>query len=121
MKENLQLKTNDTADYMKERLKKAISLYKQKNVAYGDSFRKSLEKYGIVSAIIRLGDKLQRAESLLIDKNRNEIKDESVIDTLTDLAMYSMMLSYELEKGCLQREGFDEAKEYKTESLVSAC
>lgn len=99
----LQEKTDKTANYILAKLSDSVSLYKKKNVAYGDSFRKSLEKFGPVAAIVRMGDKLQRTESLLVDSNRNEVKDESVIDTLVDLAMYSMMLAYEIEEGCFSR------------------
>lgn len=108
---SLQEKTDKTANYILASLSTSVSLYKKKNVAYGDSFRKSLEKFGLVAAIVRMGDKLQRVESLTVDKNRNEVNDESVIDTLTDLAMYSMMLAYEIEEGCFAK--LDESSDKK--------
>ena len=65
--------------------------YRRKNEAYGDSFGKSVRKYGPISALTRMSDKWNRLESLLIDKNRNEISDESINDTLLDLATYCVM------------------------------
>ena len=99
-KNNLQLKTNNVADFMTARLEKSIELYRAKNVAYGDSFGQSVAEYGPVAALVRMGDKFNRIKSLVAG-NENNVKDEAIEDTLTDLAMYSMMFAYELsaEKG----------------------
>lgn len=67
------------------------SQYQRKNEAYGDSFGKSVNKYGVISALTRMSDKWNRLESLLIDGNKNEVNDESVDDTLLDLATYCIM------------------------------
>ena len=67
------------------------SQYQRKNEAYGDSFGKSVKKYGVISALTRMSDKWNRLESLLIDGNKNEVSDESVDDTLLDLATYCIM------------------------------
>lgn len=65
--------------------------YARKNEAYGDSFGKSVKRYGVISALTRMSDKWNRLESLLIDKNKNNVSDESVDDTLLDLATYCIM------------------------------
>lgn len=65
--------------------------YARKNEAYGDSFGKSVKRYGVISALTRMSDKWNRLESLLIDKNNNRVTDESVDDTLLDLATYCIM------------------------------
>lgn len=65
--------------------------YARKNEAYGDSFGKSIKRYGVISALTRMSDKWNRLESLLIDKNNNRVTDESVDDTLLDLATYCIM------------------------------
>lgn len=71
-------------------------LYEQKNKDYGDSFSKGFEEYGLTMPCIRLEDKLNRLKSLV--KNSNlEVKDEPIIDTLKDLANYSIMTIIELE------------------------
>ena len=46
---------------------------------------------------IRLGDKLNRLESLTINKNSQQVSDESIRDTLMDLANYAIMTIIELE------------------------
>lgn len=59
-----------------------------KNADYGDSFAKSYEKHGLVSAVIRLEDKLNRLESLI----ENDAKvNESIDDTLLDIAGYAIL------------------------------
>ena len=59
-----------------------------KNADYGNSFEKSYEKHGLVSAVIRLEDKLNRLESLL----ENDAKvNESIDDTLLDIAGYAIL------------------------------
>lgn len=71
-------------------------LYEQKNAAYGDSFRKTYEEYGPAMLCIRLDDKLRRAKQLLL--KGGDPDDESVIDTLVDLANYAIMGVMELQK-----------------------
>lgn len=65
-------------------------LYARKNRDYGDSFTKSMDKFGLVVAAIRIGDKANRLQSL-IEKGGAEVKDESIADTFIDLACYSIM------------------------------
>lgn len=69
-------------------------LYARKNADYGDSFGKSFTKYGLTMACIRLEDKLNRIKSLT--KQAAQVSDESIVDTLMDLANYSIMTLVEL-------------------------
>lgn len=62
----------------------------QKNLAYGDSFSKSLDEDGLLVLKIRLGDKFNRISSL-IKKNELKENDESLEDTLLDNAGYSIL------------------------------
>ena len=62
----------------------------QKNLAYGDSFSKSLDEDGLLVLKIRLGDKFNRISSL-IKKNELKENDESLEDTLLDMAGYSIL------------------------------
>ena len=71
------------------------ALYDRKNTDYGDSFSKSFKEYGLTMACIRLEDKLNRLKALT--KNEAQVKDESVTDTLMDLANYAIMTIMELE------------------------
>ncbi len=72
------------------------ALYRKKNHDYGDSFHMTYVKWGLPMAAIRLGDKLQRFETLI--KAEGEVKDESVRDTLIDLANYAIMTVMELDR-----------------------
>lgn len=65
-------------------------IYRRKNKDYGNSFDKSLDEDGLLVAKIRIGDKINRMLSLL-KKGEAEVKDESLNDTLIDLANYSIM------------------------------
>lgn len=69
-------------------------LYARKNADYGDSFGKSFKEYGLTMACIRLEDKLNRIKSLT--KQAAQVSDESITDTLMDLANYSIMTLVEL-------------------------
>ena len=71
--------------------------YKQKNQAYGDSFGKSFQDWGITSAAVRISDKYNRFVNLSKNPTVN-VRDESMIDTLLDLANYCIMTVIELEK-----------------------
>ena len=62
----------------------------QKNLAYGDSFSKSLDEDGLLVLKIRLGDKLNRVSSL-IKKGELKENDESLEDTLLDMAGYAIL------------------------------
>lgn len=71
-------------------------LYRRKNADYGDSFGKSFQEYGMAMPCIRLEDKLNRLKSLT--KNGGaQVKDESIQDTLLDLANYAIMTVIEMQ------------------------
>ena len=66
-----------------------LDIYSRKNVDYDDAFTKSLEEDGLLVAKIRLGDKYKRFSALI--KQENLVKDESIEDTLLDMASYAIM------------------------------
>ncbi|WP_337525089.1 nucleotide modification associated domain-containing protein [Holdemanella sp.] len=72
------------------------SLYELKNKKYGDSFGKSIRKRGFVSAIVRMEDKWNRLDNLVTMKEDGSDTDESLQDTLLDLANYCLMTVMEL-------------------------
>lgn len=76
---------------------KLTNLYERKNHDYGDSFGKGFKEYGMTMPCIRLEDKLNRLKSLL--RNEAAVLDESIDDTLMDLANYSIMTLIE-RHGC---------------------
>lgn len=72
-------------------------LYAKKNKDYGDSFHTSFVEEGMAMARIRLGDKLSRFKTLT-KNNQQEVKDESIRDTLIDLANYAIMTVMEIDR-----------------------
>lgn len=73
-------------------------LYARKNADYGDSFHLSFEQEGMAMPRIRLGDKYNRF-CALTRGNKQQVNDESVRDTLIDLANYALMTVLELDGG----------------------
>lgn len=65
------------------------ALYVRKNADYGDSFGKSYKEYGLAAPCLRLEDKLNRLKSLRTKDA--QVADESIDDTLMDLANYAIM------------------------------
>ena len=72
------------------------TLYERKNRDYGDSFGESFKEYGVTMTAIRLSDKLNRFKTL-IKGDSQQVNDESIKDTLLDLANYAIMTVMEME------------------------
>ena len=66
-----------------------VTLYSQKNADYGDAFTESLDEDGLLVSKIRLKDKLNRFSQLI--NNDALVNDESMRDTLIDMANYAVM------------------------------
>ena len=73
------------------------SLYERKNRDYGDSFHKTYLEEGMAMARIRLTDKLERFKKLTREGGQ-AVKDESVRDTLIDMANYCIMTAMEMDR-----------------------
>lgn len=71
-------------------------IYERKNHDYGDSFAKSYAEYGMAMPCIRLEDKLNRLKALTVHSKDQQVNDESVEDTLLDLANYAIMTVIEM-------------------------
>ena len=82
-------------------------LYARKNADYGDSFHQTFLEEGWAMPRIRLSDKLNRIKTLSRVED-SKVKDESLRDTLIDLANYAIMSVMELDWMT------DEAEEEKT-------
>lgn len=61
-------------------------LFSRKNADYGDSFA----DHGVVGVLLRIHDKLKRLQSVT-KSGINLVEDETLRDTLSDLANYSVM------------------------------
>lgn len=77
---------------------KMIRIFKQKNHDYGNSFEQSLNEEGLAASRIRMGDKWNRFKTLSKPKTEVKVNDESIRDTLIDLANYAIMTVIWLDK-----------------------
>lgn len=79
--------------------KELNEIYKKKNHDYGNSFGETFDKLGIISAVTRISDKYNRLVSLCtLPEEERMVKDESITDTLLDMANYCIMTMIELHK-----------------------
>ena len=78
-------------DSFKDKADELHDIYKRKNNDYGNSFEVSLDKYGVIAAVVRLQDKVTRYVSLTTGGNKRLVADEKVEDTLLDLVNYCVM------------------------------
>lgn len=80
----------------KDILNEMQDLYDKKNHDYGDSFSTSYRLFGLVAPLVRMNDKMNRLNKLYQSDSR--VTDESIRDTLIDLANYAVMTVVELDK-----------------------
>ena len=82
-------------------------IYRQKNHDYGDSFAK-VRSVVPNSILVRLMDKLERLKTLLGKGEQAQVIDESIDDTLMDMASYCIM---ELVERRLELDALNEKRE----------
>ena len=68
-----------------------MALHARKNKDYGNAAHESYKEFGLISYVIRLNDKMKRLKSLTKPGAEISVKDESIEDTLMDLAAYAIM------------------------------
>ena len=71
--------------------------YAKKNADYGNAFGDTFQELGIVSAVTRIIDKTNRLKSLCKPGADQKVNDESIRDTLLDLANYAIMTVQEMD------------------------
>ena len=76
---------------------KLHATYSVKNENYGNSFFSSLDAYGLISSLTRISDKFHRLEHLVLNNKDGGETDESLQDTLLDMACYCIMSAVYLE------------------------
>ena len=84
-----ELCTDEVVQFANE-AKQCVELYSKKNHDYGNSFDKGMDNIGIAYGVGRIYDKMNRL--ITLTKKEAQVKDESIDDTLRDLACYSMMM-----------------------------
>lgn len=88
-------------DVHKKLLDDMHDLYIKKNADYGNSVHDTYEKYGLVSFLVRMEDKLNRVRNLNKDNVKisdAKVQDEKIEDTLMDLANYAILAIMELKR-----------------------
>ena len=90
-------RTNPHQDRFEKVTNLMHEIYREKNKKYGNSFDKTIEEFGLTAPVIRMSDKLERIKQL-IQAIEDNTTDESLKDTLLDLANYAIMFYMYLEK-----------------------
>lgn len=93
------------------------ALYAHKNADYGNAFHLSYLEEGLAMSRIRIGDKFLRfkhlSRELANDSDVQKVKDESIRDTLIDLASYAIMTVMELDREAKERKEQEENEAFK--------
>ena len=103
-KEEWSFKANATAiprteDELRHRkiLAEMADTFSKKNSDYGNAFEEILDDFGASYAVGRLKEKHKRLTKL-ITSNKQEVEDESIEDTLLDMANYAVLTIMWLQK-----------------------
>ena len=86
---------NDILKKHKELCDKIHATCVAKNHDYGNSASDLYKKFGLISYIVRMNDKMNRINTLI--KREAEVKDEKITDTLLDLANYCLLAVADME------------------------
>lgn len=87
----------DNIEKFKQVVSEMADTYEKKNADYGNSFETTLDKWGVNIGLARIEDKFNRITSLLSSSDQ-KVKDESIEDTLKDMATYAIMLLMWMKK-----------------------
>lgn len=66
-----------------------------KNHDYGNSASELYKKFGLISYVVRMNDKINRINTLLY--NKAKVDDEKITDTILDLANYCLLAVCDIE------------------------
>jgi len=98
-----------TQDEKNSKLKKFLTSvyerYRDKNVSYGDSFNKNIQKFGLIAGLIQISQKIGKLEAL-IQEDVPGANEKEITETLFDLITFLAMMKVSNEER-LQREGRD--------------
>lgn len=81
--------TKELSDY-KVICDELAELLERKNADYGDSVAKNYAKFGELSMLIRLSDKMERLEKFAKNPSDIQITNESITDVYMDIAGYAI-------------------------------
>ena len=86
----------NTVERFKQITEEMQELCKRKNSDYGASVNDTYKKYGMVSYLVRIEDKINRIRNLVLNGNQ-KVEDEKIQDSLLDLANYSILAIIDME------------------------
>ena len=72
-------------------------VYERKNHDYGDSFSKTYKELGLISAVTQIMHKYNRLVALSKGATQ-QVREESIRDTLLDMANYCIMTVMEIDR-----------------------
>jgi hypothetical protein len=78
-------------------VKELKGIYVAKNSDYGSSVSDTYNKFGDVSFMVRITDKINRATTLLQNNDR-KVHDEKIEDTIKDMINYGILWLIEREE-----------------------
>lgn len=84
------------AERLEELMKQSLDLYKKKNADYGNSFAEVYRELGFESGLVQILHKVNRIKGIY-NKGKAEVENESLKDSLVDLANYALMTVVEME------------------------
>lgn len=84
------------AKRLEEIMNKNLELYKKKNADYGNSFAEVYKELGFESGLVQILHKVNRIKGIY-SKGKAEVENESIRDSLIDLANYALMTVVEME------------------------
>ena len=94
----------DKVNRFKEITSDMAKTYERKNNDYSDSFGQSIREFGFVAGVVRISDKFNRLKSLLLSGKEQKVNDESVQDTLLDMANYCIMTRMWVDNKVLNKQ-----------------
>lgn len=95
--DNLDIKPNKYARH-KEITEQMHITYKAKNKDYGNSFEVVHKELGAVASLGQIAHKYNRLKNIILNNNDISVKDETVKDTVLDLANYLIMFYMLIEE-----------------------
>ena len=89
-------KADFRAARLEEIMENCLDLYKKKNADYGNSFAEVYKELGFESGLVQILHKVNRIKGIY-SKGKAEVENESIRDSLIDLANYALMTVVEME------------------------
>ena len=85
-------------------------MYKKKNADYGNAYEAGFAKFGPTQLLSRIYEKFERLYNILYLNKDAQVLDESVCDTLTDMAVQCVVLRMLLKGENVEPVDFENVK-----------